>query len=300
MKYQIKHITEYRYSDPVQLCHNEARLQPRATAEQSCLSSRLEISPTPAVLHTFNDYFGNRVAHFALQQAHDLLRVTALSEVQVNAAANDLAVADEQSWEEVRAFMTSDGVLEQLDVMPCCYNSPLVKKSRQLQAYAAPSFTPGRPFGQAVQELTERIFDDFTYDLQGTTIATPLSEVLQTRRGVCQDFAQLAIGCLRSIGLSARYVSGYIETLPPPGQQRLIGADASHAWFATYSPRCGWIAFDPTNNKRQGEQHITVAWGRDYADVSPLKGVALGGGTHTVTVSVDVARQTLCPEEKDN
>jgi transglutaminase-like putative cysteine protease len=137
----------------------------------------------------------------------------------------------------------------------------------------------------------QRIYRDFAYDPESTTIATPLAEVLKTRRGVCQDFAHLAIGCLRSMGLAARYVSGYIETLPPPGQERLVGADASHAWFSVYAADAGWIDFDPTNNKLLSDQHITVAWGRDFADVSPLRGVALGGGKHKVEVSVDVARQ---------
>lgn len=302
MRYRVKHITEYRYNDPVQLCHNEARLLPRNTAGQACLDSHLEITPTPSVLHMFSDYFGNHVSHFALQQPHDLLQVIATSEVQIQSDPNRFHTADRQSWEDVRGFMTSNGILDKSDVIPCCYNSPLVSKSRQMAEYASPSFTPRRAFAAAVRDLMERIFHDFTFDPEVTTVATPLTEVLQNRRGVCQDFAHLAIGCLRSMGLAARYVSGYIETLPPPGQERLVGADASHAWFAVFSPLAGWLAFDPTNNQLQAEQHITVAWGRDYSDVTPIKGVALGGGQHIVNVSVDVARQPdrpQCPEEKN-
>ncbi|MDH3453920.1 MAG: transglutaminase family protein, partial [Desulfuromonadales bacterium] len=149
-----------------------------------------------------------------------------------------------------------------------------------------------RLLADAVSDLMQRIYHDFSYDPGVTTIATPLSEVMATRRGVCQDFAHLGIGCLRAMRLAARYVSGYIETVPPPGQARLVGADASHAWFSVYSPTSGWLDFDPTNNQRPVEQHITVAWGRDFSDVSPLRGVALGGGRHKVNVSVDVAR---CP-----
>jgi transglutaminase-like putative cysteine protease len=166
----------------------------------------------------------------------------------------------------------------------------LAQKSQELEAYAKTSFSEGRSIGDAAADLMQRIYSDFTYDQESTTIDTPLSEIMVTRSGVCQDFAHIGVACLRSIGLAARYVSGYIETAPPLGQARLIGADASHAWFSVYAADAGWIDFDPTNNQIPGEQHITVAWGRDFADVSPLRGVALGGGKHKVVVSVDVAR----------
>jgi len=166
----------------------------------------------------------------------------------------------------------------------------MVVANKELADYAQASFLPNRPLVDVVRDLMQRIFTDFVYDPTFTTIATPLSEVLAHRRGVCQDFAHLAIGCLRAYGIAARYISGYVETLPEPGKPRLIGADASHAWFAVYIPSAGWLEFDPTNNKMPHDQHITLAWGRDYADVTPLKGIAFGGGQHTLSVSVDVLR----------
>jgi len=168
----------------------------------------------------------------------------------------------------------------------------MIKTASSLHEYARSSFASNRPLLSAVRELTERIYTDFTYDPESTSIATPLDEVLQNKRGVCQDFAHLAIGCLRSLGFPARYVSGYLETLPPPGQEKLVGSDASHAWFAVFSPGEGWFEFDPTNNNMPAEHHITTAWGRDYGDVSPLKGVFFDGGkSQKLTVSVDVSRR---------
>ena len=291
MIFHIRHITEYLYSSPVQHCHNAAWLLPRSTNDQVCLNSQLKITPSPAVQHEYSDYFGNRSVHFAMQHAHERLVITADSDIEVKPDMSKYSTGNHDSWEYARDFCRSKAILQHVDVIPCCYDSPMIKASDRFRDYALPSFPANRPLSDAVNDLMERIFTDFTYDPNVTDISTPLLEVLQQRRGVCQDFAHIGIACLRSLGIAARYVSGYIETLPPPGQQRLIGADASHAWFAAYSPSAGWLAFDPTNNQPQGEQHITVAWGRDFSDVSPVKGVALGGGTHRVRVSVDVARQ---------
>ncbi len=291
MKFHVRHITEYIYSDPVQLCHNSAWLLPRDTEQQTCTDIRLSIKPLPAVTHEYTDYFGNRTVHFALQHSHQRLTITADSDIEVHDDSARYAIGNQHTWEYAREFCKSEGILPHVDIIPCCYNSPMIRSDARFRDYARPSFPPGRPFGEALHDLMERIYTDFTYDPEVTDISTPLTDVLQQRRGVCQDFAHIAIACLRSMGLAARYVSGYIETLPPPGQQRLIGADASHAWFAAYSPMAGWLAYDPTNNQPQGLQHITVAWGRDFSDVSPVKGVALGGGHHRVRVSVDVARQ---------
>jgi transglutaminase-like putative cysteine protease len=179
-----------------------------------------------------------------------------------------------------------------LEALTYRYASPMITDSQLLAEYAVPSFLSNRPLIEAASELMQRIYQDFNYEAGVTTIATPLSEVLTSRRGVCQDFAHLGIACVRSMGLAARYVSGYIETLPPPGKEKLVGADASHAWFSVYCGEAGWIDFDPTNNRIPDEQHITVAWGRDFSDVSPIRGVALGGGKHKVLVSVDVARMS--------
>jgi len=290
MKYRVTHTTQYSYSAPVALCRNEACLLPRDTLRQKCLTSELRIEPYPSDLRERLDAFGNRVSHFAIQRPHDGLHVTAISEVSVSADPNLLVAANQFSWESVQNHLTSDRSPLTLEALPFLYDSPMAQRSQQLEAYARTSFPVGRPLGDAAADLMQRIYRDFTYDQKSTTIDTPLSEIMATRSGVCQDFAHIGVACLRSIGLAARYISGYIETLPPPGQARLIGADASHAWFSVYAADAGWIDFDPTNNQIPGEQHITVAWGRDFSDVSPLRGFALGGGKHKVVVSVDVAR----------
>ncbi|MGZ8182647.1 MAG: transglutaminase family protein [Methylobacter sp.] len=298
MKYRITHSTLYQYSQLVGLCQNEARLQPRDFWRQQCQSSRFDISPEPGDFHERRDFFGNRVAYFAIQQAHQRLMVTAVSEVTVFPRQSCDDLANLTTWEHVRDQLQGspgqtqqqDGYDELLDAKLYVLDSPMVITSSDLANYAQSSFLPNRPLVQVVADLMQRIHADFTYAPSSTTIATPLSDVLHFRRGVCQDFAHLAIGCLRSFGIAARYVSGYVETQPEPGKQRLVGADASHAWFAVYVPGAGWLEFDPTNNKLPFDQHITLAWGRDYTDVTPLKGIAFGGGQHTLSVSVDVLR----------
>ena len=304
MKYRISHSTLYQYSQLVGLCQNEARLQPRDFRRQQCQSSRFDISPEPSDFQERQDFFGNRVAYFAIQQAHQRLVVTAVSEVTVFAEAGSAEPPNLLSWEQVRKqlqeapgqtqqagrFQQQNDADELLDAKLYLLDSPIVSAGSELADYAQSSFSPSRPLVQVVIDLMQRIHADFTYDPSSTTIATPLSEVLQLRRGVCQDFAHLAIGCLRSFGIAARYVSGYVETQPQPGKPRLVGADASHAWFSVYVPGSGWLDFDPTNNAVPADQHITLAWGRDYTDVTPLKGIAFGGGQHTLSVSVDVLR----------
>jgi transglutaminase-like putative cysteine protease len=293
MNYLVTHSTEYRYSDPVALCRNEACLLPRETPRQSCLSSQLEIEPEAADLRERLDAFGNRISHFAIQTPHKHLIVKAVSEVAVNSDPTQLPAANRYSWDVVKELLARDRSRPTLEALPFSFDSPLAQRTKEFENYARPSFPAGRPLGEAVNELMGRIYQDFTYLPGATTVATPLSEVMLKRRGVCQDFAHLGVACLRSIGLAARYVSGYIETLPPPGQARLVGADASHAWFAVYAAEAGWVDFDPTNNQLIADQHISVAWGRDFDDVSPLRGVALGGGKHKVIVSVDVARSPV-------
>lgn len=306
MKYRITHSTLYQYSQLVGLCQNEARLQPRDFWRQQCQSSRFDISPEPSDFNERLDFFGNRVAYFAIQQAHQRLMVTAISDVEIFPKQSRDDLANLISWEQVRDQLQgssaqvqtqSQGQYQQqnyydelLDAKLFLLDSPMVIGNAELAAYAQSSFLPNRPLVHVVTDLMQRIHSDFTYDPSSTTIATPLSDVLQFRRGVCQDFAHLAIGCLRSFGIAARYVSGYVETLPEPGKPRLVGADASHAWFAVYVPSTGWLEFDPTNNTMPFDQHITLAWGRDYTDVTPLKGIAFGGGQNTLSVSVDVLR----------
>jgi transglutaminase-like putative cysteine protease len=309
VKYRITHTTTYNYTQAVGLCQNEARLQPRNFWRQQCHFSRFEITPIPTDFRERIDFFGNRVAYFAIQQPHTQLIVTAISEVTVFPKQNTMDLFNQLSWEQARDLLQGapgqgqsqtsgqgqsiqgqDQALEIMDARQYALDSLMIATTPALADYARPSFLPNRPLVDVVHDLMQRIYADFIYDPAFTTIATPLSDVLNFRRGVCQDFAHLAIGCLRAYGIASRYISGYVETLPLPGKQRLVGADASHAWFAVYIPGTGWLEFDPTNNKLPHDQHITLAWGRDYADVTPLKGIAFGGGQHTLSVSVDVLR----------
>lgn len=296
MKYRITHTTVYHYSQAVGLSQNEARLQPRNFWRQQCVETYFDINPQPSDYRELIDYFGNRTAYFAIQQAHRQLQVTAISEVMIFPENCLSESAQHLPWEQVRDMLREQPAANHpllpdvLDAKQYLLDSPMITSSAELADYARPSFLPNRPLVEVVSDLMQRVYLDFVYDPSFTTIATPLSTVLLHRRGVCQDFAHLAIGCLRSFGISARYVSGYMETLPEPGQPRLVGADASHAWFAVYLPGTGWLDYDPTNNKLPYDQHITLAWGRDYADVTPLKGIAFGGGQHTLSVSVDVLR----------
>jgi len=293
VKYSIKHTTEYHYNHLVDLCHSEARLLVREASNQHCLSSQLQINPVPNDLYQRRDYFGNKVSCFSLQQPHSQLIVTSFSEVEVENKNLIINVAG-ISWE---------GALEQLKInQPATVELPLIQiyaldsalasSSVDIKTYATESFQTGKSVAAVAEDLTRRIFQDFSYDSSFTTISTPLATVLEHKRGVCQDFAHLAIACFRSFGLPARYVSGYIETTPPPGVVKLAGSDASHAWFSVYQPDNGWQDFDPTNNCKVGEQHITLAWGRDYNDVTPLKGLAIGSSQQQISVSVDVQRQT--------
>jgi len=287
--YQVVHRTRYRYNSPVSRCRNEAHLRPRETDRQQCLSNTVDVSPTPVSWTERTDFFGNPVIAFAVDGPFDELVITSTSEVAVEVREPLPAVGP--AWEPARDALVADRSRHMLDARQYCFDSPLVPSSSAVATYAAPSFAPGRPLVDAVAELTARIFEDFAYDPGFTTVTTPLADVLVHRRGVCQDFAHLAIACLRSVGLSARYVSGYLETVPPPGEDRLIGADASHAWAAVFVPGWGWLDIDPTNDRVVGSSYVTIAWGRDYSDVSPLKGIVFGGGdAHTLEVSVDVNR----------
>jgi transglutaminase-like putative cysteine protease len=287
MTYRVTHQTTYHYSDPVTLCHNVLRLTPRCTDRQTCLWSKLRVSPAPAVTNRFADYFGNVATFFTVQDRHEELSILTTSEAVVRPTT--LPDPEESPpWDAVQARLTQSRDPADLEAYQFVFDSPHIAASAPLISYARPSFPPGRPLLPAVLDLTRRIYTEFRYDPRATTVATPLLEVLHARRGVCQDFAHLQIGCLRSLGLAARYVSGYLLTTPPPGQTRLIGADASHAWLSVYVPGTGWIDIDPTNDQPASEKHITVAWGRDYDDVSPIKGVILGGGRQSITVAVDV------------
>ncbi|MGC2165440.1 MAG: transglutaminase family protein [Gallionella sp.] len=290
MRYRIHHTTSYEYSDMVGHSYNEARLLPRKAQNQILISSRLEISPAESDFRVREDFFGNQVAYFSVTEPHREFTVSAISDVEVSESVGQLDFSRGISWEAVKETLRTDRQPETLDARQYMLNSPYIEASAELAEYALRSFTPGRPLIEIVHELMQRIYKDFVFDPEFTTLATPLKTVLEFRRGVCQDFAHLAIGCMRSHGLAARYVSGYIETLPAPGMEKLVGSDASHAWFSVYLPDIGWMDFDPTNNQVPSGQHIIVAWGRDYADVTPLKGVVFGGLSHELNVSVNVEK----------
>lgn len=289
MKYLIRHVTRYRYAETVTNSQHDLHLLPRDLARERCLSSGLEISPTPSVCQERVDYFGNRATHLVLAVAHSQLTVVAQSGVVV-ASPGAISADDDVAWEAAAAEVAQGRA--DLHVQEMAFPSPFVVPWRELSAYARDAFAPGRPLLQGCLALMARLHADFTYDPRATTIATPLDEVFSKRRGVCQDFSHLMIACLRGLGLSARYVSGYLVTAPPPGQPRLVGADASHAWLSVFSPRFGFVDLDPTNNVVVGDRHITLAIGRDFGDVTPLRGVILGGGRHDLNVAVDVVPET--------
>lgn len=294
MKYRLRHTTRYDYTSSVTLSHNEARLLLRDLPWQKCENTRLMISPSPLRQHERRDFFGNRVIYFAIQDIHDSLEVTVESQVTTQPRPQPTS-GMRTSWESVAEQLAPGShhynpVTEAacLEARLFTLDSPFIQRQPELAEFAQQSFTPGRPLVEATLDLNQRIFDEFQYDSSFSSLATPVLDVLQSRRGVCQDFAHLAIGALRSIGLAARYVSGYLETQPPPGQEKLLGADASHAWLAVFVPGWGWMEIDPTNGSTPSERYLTLGWGRDYADVTPLKGVMNGGGEHELKVAVDV------------
>lgn len=288
MKYRIRHLTRYRYSEPVAGSHHAAHLRPRdGTGAQVCRRWQIEILPRPAHYSETCDFFGNPMAFFTVQDEHEELVIEASGEVSVLPVENPVP-ARTPPWERVVANLQAPTGGALLDACQYVFDSPFVPTSSEFAAYARLSFMPDRPVLDAALDLTERIHRDFRYQPETTSITTPVPEVFRERRGVCQDFAHLQIACLRSLGLAARYVSGYLRTFPAPGQPRLQGADASHAWLAVFVPGKGWVDLDPTNNVAPQDTHITLSWGRDYGDVSPIRGVLLGGGDHTMEVSVDV------------
>lgn len=291
MTYRVVHRTEYRYDDVVTAGYNEARLTPRTFDGQRCRASTIEILPAPADRRSRTDFFGNDTLYFAIQEPHDRLTVTAVSDVDVAEGPADDLLADRTPWDDVRALLTSGTEPDVLEARAYTLDSPLVRTSGELARFAEPSFAPGTPLIAGALDLIARIRAGFAYEPGATTTSTPLAEVLDRRAGVCQDFAHLAVGALRSLGLAARYVSGYLETEPPPGQPKLVGADASHAWASLFVPGLGWLDLDPTNDAVVGERHVVTAWGRDYADVTPLKGVVFSNGRgHHLDVAVDVTR----------
>ena len=290
MHYKIIHNTRYTYFEPVSLCHNVARLIPRSTPWQTCKNVQVSIDPLPDIMNEYEDYFGNKVLYFAVQHEHKSLDVTISSEImKLRTGSMEIGFYANMTREELRLQLAASRH-EYAEVFQYIPETPFTAVDPEITAYALGSFTPGRSVFEATRELMERIHADFQFRPGFTTISTPLSELMRERKGVCQDFAHLGIACLRSMGLPGRYVSGYIETLPPDGKEKLMGVDASHAWFSLFVPGLGWIDFDPTNNQLPGEHHLVLGWGRDYSDINPLKGVIVSSGPHQLAVSVDVRR----------
>ncbi len=288
MRYHIIHRTTYRYESPVTVCHYMARLAPRPLPSQECPWHEVHIRPEPAVRATRMDYFGNTNLYFEIEGAHSQLEVIARSLVEVNPVIpiDPLKTAP---WETIRNACSTMPWTPASAAAELTFASHLIPVGPAFADYARASFPAGRPILDAVSDLNRRVFEDFLFDPTATDIATPVTDVLAQRRGVCQDFAQVMIACIRSLGLPARYVSGYLETQPPPGQERLVGADASHAWVSVFcGQQIGWVDADPTNNVLPSERHVTVAWGRDFHDVSPLRGVTIGSGKQHLQVAVDV------------
>lgn len=302
-RYHVVHETTYTYESPVSLSRQHLHLTPRECPWQTCIEQHIGITPEPTQSRSRFDHFGNPVTQFDIEAPHSRLQVRAESTIEVRshlparvAGATDAVLDACPSWEQVAGALTYGAAPVLLDANRFLFESPYVRVKHEFSAYARPSFSPRRPLLDAVRDLMQRIHGEFEFDPEATTVATPVLKILEDKRGVCQDFAHLMLACMRSLGLSARYVSGYLLTQPPPGQARLVGADASHAWISVYCPNADggvWIDFDPTNNLLPDTQHITLAWGRDFGDVSPLRGVILGGEAHELDVAVTV---TPCTE----
>jgi transglutaminase-like putative cysteine protease len=287
MTYRIVHKTTYEYTQPVSFGTHVAYLIPRSQPHHSCTSHQLVITPAPDSQRERVDYFGNSFAFFTISEPHEELIIEARSLVVVDGPSVTWP-EHSPSWDDVARSLPSDLSPAALDAYQFVFESPRIRPGAAFAAYASPSFPAGRPLTDALLDLTARIHKDFRFDSKATTVRTSPEEVLRSKRGVCQDFAHLQAACLRSLGLAAMYVSGYIRTYPPPGRPRLVGADASHAWVSVYCPGAGWLDVDPTNNLIPSVSHVKLAWGRDYGDVSPVRGVILGGRDHKLEVGVDM------------
>ena len=281
MVYRVMHATRYRYDAPVSQCQSEVRLTPRSLPWQTVFESTIETVPAPAWFNSRLDYFGNNVNSFWIQERHDRFATVATSRVRLD--PRPAVTTAGMAWEDARDVLVAHTTPGALEAFEFVFDSPFVATGPELAAYARPSFDARRPLIAAARDLSRRIHAEFTYKPESTSIDTPLLETLRMKRGVCQDFSHVMIGALRSIGLAARYVSGYLQS----GSDHQ-GAEASHAWVGVFVPEVGWIDFDPTNDVSPDTDHVTIAWGRDYADVTPMKGIALGGGNQLVDVEVRV------------
>lgn len=290
-RYEVRHRTEYSYAAEVTASFGRACLRPRQTPTQRVLSHRIEIDPPPDVLEEHLDFFGNYTHHLEISAPHTRLLVVKTSVVQVNVPAVDLASLDRWTVAEAADALRADPEVDPVERAAFTLPSPLVTLEDEVAAFARTLLVPDRPLGQGLSHLVHDIHDQFAYVKGATSVTTTLPELLRTRAGVCQDFAHLAVACLRAAGLPARYVSGYLETRPPAGQDKLAGSDASHAWVGVQVPGGAWIDLDPTNDQLTDSRYVTTAWGRDFRDVSPLKGIVFTEGRgSTLSVGVDVIR----------
>jgi len=286
--YDIRHKTTFTYEEVVSVSHHVLHLAPRRHERQRTLDMAMRIDPVPALDSDGRDYFGNPVYYLTVQEPHERLVVDARARVEVLPMASELDLAASSRWEDVTEMLSGVGDETLLNAYQFAFESPYVVANDEVYDYALQSFFPDRPILEAAMDLTTRIYGEFEYRGGVSDVSTPVRDVLRMRKGVCQDFAHLQIACLRSLGLAARYVSGYLLTHPPEGQEKLVGSDASHAWISVWSAADGWVDFDPTNNLIPNVEHITVGWGRDYGDVSPINGFIVGGGAHQIAVAVDV------------
>ncbi len=289
-EYIVTHVSRYDYEETVSLCQNLALMEPQDSSIQTVRSFQLQCDPMPAIRERRKDYFGNAVHYFSVEQPHSHIEFVSTTDLFTEDPA-PLELASTPPHELVRDQIRRALHPEELEIVQFTLPSRFVPTGPEFAELASQDFVPGRPFAEAALALTRRIYQEFSYDSEATTILTPLHDVMRIRAGVCQDFSHIFLAALRSLGLPCRYVSGYIETYPPPGQPRLQGADASHAWVSIYIPGHGWLDLDPTNGKLRTYEYIQAAVGRDYQDVSPLRGVLFGGGKHRVRVSVDVKRK---------
>jgi len=284
LRYSVTHRTSYEYASPVDLADHVAYLRPRQFGGQRVRSCELQVDPQPTSLKSHLDHYGNAVDVFRIEAGHEALAVTMRAEIEVELPLPPATPA----WESIRDDLVAAFPVD-VEASEFVHPSPLVRPTPEALRYAAASASAGRPVLDLARDLTRRIKRDFTYAPGSTDIATPLAEVFAKRRGVCQDFAHVEIACLRGLGLAAGYVSGYIRTHRRAGAPDLRGADATHAWVAVWCGReAGWVHLDPTNDLMARDEHLVLAWGRDFADVSPLRGMILGGGEHSYSVAVDV------------
>ncbi|HVD99880.1 MAG TPA: transglutaminase family protein [Cytophagaceae bacterium] len=290
MKYKITHLTEYIYQEPVNLCHNRLCLSPATRANQKCISSMIKINPSPDEFSERKDFFGNNLTFFSIHKNHTSLQILSESLIQMeNLLFSEVAVNSSLKWEDVHDQISSSPELAE-EIIQYTLPSTFIPYSAVIREFAENCFTKNATLWDVCNLLMNKIFQNINFTPGFTTINTPVETVVKAKKGVCQDIAHLMIACLRNMGLPARYVSGYIETLPPPGKEKLVGADASHAWVSVYFPSIGWVEFDPTNNIIPSFQHIIIAYGRDYQDVAPIKGIVFSSGEQQLKVQVDVQR----------